>query len=39
MISEMKKFFDSWIEKKEVNLGSVIVFVPNVKTGRSLEKN
>ncbi|KAK8842992.1 hypothetical protein M9Y10_025179 [Tritrichomonas musculus] len=39
IIHEMKNFFDSWKKNDEVNIGSVIVFVPNVKAGRILIKN
>ena len=39
MIHEMKNFFDSWLKNDEVNIWSVIVFVPNVKKGQTLKKN
>lgn len=39
IIHEMKNFYDSWNKNDEVNIGSVIVFVPNVKAGRILIKN
>ena len=35
---EMKKFFETWISNSQVDIGSVIVFVPNEKVGNFLYK-
>ena len=39
LFDEMNKFFDSWLQKAEIGIGLVIVFVPNEKVGRFLHKN
>lgn len=38
MLKQMRNLFDNWIEEEKYDIGSVIVFVPNVKVGRRIIK-
>ncbi|KAK8857797.1 hypothetical protein M9Y10_016210 [Tritrichomonas musculus] len=38
LFRKMHDFFDTWIEKSDISIGSVVVFVPSEKVGQRLYK-